>query len=320
MWLLKNRLLGETPKQTHPELDVQTSRLPFHSCKRLDEEHQYLADPLGALADFKIILEKARWQIVRELSRKKLDSMGAKLSTASSPLRAYGNRHLGTLMRCRQAWGFVGKCFDPISFECTDFRGLSQIIASLTRENFAEREAETGNHPLDTYRERQCYGKMQAWASTMARQEAHALPFALLLMKTAIFWKTKMNRVEGYVIFSVRLFKHAPKVQGITTTKILLRYVQKVPDDIRWIIDQDEFDELMTCKKEPALVADGIPYSFLADVREGWVRGFCLVHANMCWKVVLFLSFLPKVALSLFPNPPTLTTEGLLDHRRLYAR
>ena len=43
-------------------------------------------------------------------------------------------------MRCCEAWDPLGKCFDPTSFEWR-----SQIIASLTRENLAEREAEIGN-------------------------------------------------------------------------------------------------------------------------------------------------------------------------------
>ena len=45
-------------------------------------------------------------------------------------------------MRCCEAWKPVGKCFDSISFECTDFQELSQINANLTRESLAEREAE----------------------------------------------------------------------------------------------------------------------------------------------------------------------------------
>ena len=57
-------------------------------------------------------------------------------------------------MRYWEAWEPVGKCFDPISFECTYFRGLCQIIANLTREGLAEREAD----PLDTDGERQCAG------------------------------------------------------------------------------------------------------------------------------------------------------------------
>ena len=48
-------------------------------------------------------------------------------------------------MRCCEAWEPVGKCFDPMSFECIAFHGLGQIIASLTRENLAEREAGIGD-------------------------------------------------------------------------------------------------------------------------------------------------------------------------------
>ena len=50
-------------------------------------------------------------------------------------------------MRCCEAWKPVGKCFDPISLECIDFQRQSSIIANLTRENLAEREAEITNLP-----------------------------------------------------------------------------------------------------------------------------------------------------------------------------
>ena len=49
--------------------------------------------------------------------------------------------HLGTLMRCCEAWKLIEDCFDPISFQSVEFQRLSQIIASLTRENLTEREA-----------------------------------------------------------------------------------------------------------------------------------------------------------------------------------
>ena len=39
----------------------------------------------------------------------------------------------------------VEDCFDTSSFECVDFQRLSQIIANLTRETLAEREAEITN-------------------------------------------------------------------------------------------------------------------------------------------------------------------------------
>ena len=88
---------------------------------------------LGALADFKAIIEKAKGQTVRELSRETPDSLGAKLLTASTALRAYRNRHLGMLVRCCEAWEPAGKCFKPISFECTDFRGLMKVLQNGKR-------------------------------------------------------------------------------------------------------------------------------------------------------------------------------------------
>ena len=50
-------------------------------------------------------------------------------------------------MRCCEAWKPIEICFEPSSFECVDFQKLSQIIANLTRENLAEREAEITNLP-----------------------------------------------------------------------------------------------------------------------------------------------------------------------------
>ena len=74
-------------------------------------------------------------------------SPGAKLLIAATAMRAFRNRHLGTLVRCCAAWEPVGQCFDEITFERTKFHGLSQIIASLTRENIAERDAAVHNLP-----------------------------------------------------------------------------------------------------------------------------------------------------------------------------
>ena len=125
----KNRQFGAT---------VQTSVF-CSTLKQISDDHQYLDDPFAALADFKITLEKARKRTVHELLRKTPSSLGAKLLTDSTALRAHRNRHLGTLMYCCEAWEPVGKCFDQNSFECTDFHGLSQILASLTRERITER-------------------------------------------------------------------------------------------------------------------------------------------------------------------------------------
>ena len=40
----------------------------------------------------------------------------------------------------------------------------------------------------------------------------------------------------------------------------ILRYVQQAPDDIRWTIDQAEFDDLLALKKDSAPGPDRIPY------------------------------------------------------------
>ena len=47
----------------------------------------------------KLLLKKAKKQTIRELSRKTPDSIRTKLLIASTALRAYRKRHLGTLMR-----------------------------------------------------------------------------------------------------------------------------------------------------------------------------------------------------------------------------
>ena len=136
-----------TAAQTHSQLDVQTSRFLLPFCNDLTKDHCFSTDPFGALTEFKVLLEKAKRLTIRELSRKTPDSSGAKLFIACTALRAYRNRHLGTLMRCCEGWKPIENCFEPTSFECVDFQRLCQIIANLARENLAEREAEITNLP-----------------------------------------------------------------------------------------------------------------------------------------------------------------------------
>ena len=222
--------------------------------KRLDDQHQYPVDPFGALADFKTILEKAKRQTDRELSRKTPHSLGAKLLTASTVLRAYRNRHLGTFMRCCEEWEPVRKCFDPIFFECIDFHGLSQTIASLTRENLAEREAEMGNLPWTQTEKDNALAKcrlgLRAWRAKKPMVCLHALleNEDESGRRLCEHWSTIFQaRAEG------------PRHHQYEN---ILRYVQKATDDIRWESDRNEFDELMATNKESAPGPDGIPYSF----------------------------------------------------------
>ena len=69
-----------------------------------------------------------------------------------------------------------------------------------------------------------------------------------------------MNQVEGYDFLGT-ISKHAPKVEGITNVRISC-VIFKSADDIRWVIDRNEFDELMNSVKESAPSPGGIWYSF----------------------------------------------------------
>ena len=166
LWLRRENLENRTIPSDHAAVRLviqkptnrvqQGKRIPSWMSKhpvfcsllqRPHDDHCFSTDPFGALTEFKVFLEKAKRLTIRELSRKTPDSSGAKLLIACTALRAYRNRHLGTLMRCCKGWKPIENCFDPISFECVDFQRLCQIIANLACENLAEREAEITNLP-----------------------------------------------------------------------------------------------------------------------------------------------------------------------------
>ena len=164
-------------------------------------------------------------------------------------------------MRCCEAWEPVGKCFESISFKCIDFHGLSQIIASLTRENLAEREAEMGNLPWAQTETDNALSKcrlgLRAWSAkkpmlclhAVTDEDGHPLENEDESGKRLCeYWGT---------IFQARA--EDPRHHQYEN---ILRYVQKAPYDIRWVIDKNEIDELMATKKESVLGPDGVPYSF----------------------------------------------------------
>ena len=134
--------------------------------QQLHDDHRFSPDPFCALAEFKVLLHEAKKMTKLALSRQTPDCIGAKLLITSTVLRAYRNRHLGTLMRCCEAWKPVEDCFDTLSFECIDFQRLTQIIANLTRESLAEREAEITNLPWT--QKKHCFSQMQRWTTRLA--------------------------------------------------------------------------------------------------------------------------------------------------------
>ena len=85
--------------------------------QQLHDNHRFFTDPFRALAEFKVFLHKAKKMTKRELSKQTPDCIGTKHWITSTALRANRNRHLGTLMRCCEAWNPVDHCFETFSFE-----------------------------------------------------------------------------------------------------------------------------------------------------------------------------------------------------------
>ena len=197
---------------------------------------------------------------------------------------------------------------DQCSFECIDFHGLSQIIASLTRERITEREAEICNFPwtqTENYNAlAKCRLGLRAWRTkkpmlclhAVTDEDGHPLENEDKSgRRLCEYWSTIFQaRSEGE--------RHHHK-------ETILRYVQKDPDDIRWEIDKNEFDESWP-QRNPLLTLMGFRIAS-TGVREAWVCSFSSTHTNMFWRVALSLRYLPRAEMSLSPSPPTSTTmEG----------
>ena len=190
------------------------------------------------------------------------DCIGAKLLITSTALRAYRNRHLGTLMRSCEAWKPIEDCFDTLFFECIDFQRRSHIFASLTRENLATPETEVSSLPC-TRTEKdialaRCRNSQRAWRkkkpvltlSAVTDEERHPLENEDESdIRLCEYWGTMFQvRQEG-----PRHLHHEE----------ILRFVQQAPDDITWTLDQAEFDDLLSSKKDSASGPDGIPLWYL---------------------------------------------------------
>ena len=229
--------------------------------KQISDDHQCPDAPFVGLADFKAVLEKARKRTLLELRRKTQGSLEAKLLNASTALRAYRNRHLGTLNHCCEAWEPVGKCFDQCSFEYTDFHGLSQIIESLTRDGIAEREGEICN-PWTQTEKRQCLGEVQARSSRLALQEANALSPRGLPMKTVTFWEMKTSRAGGYVNIGARSLRRVSKASGTIAMRLSCDTFRRLVTTYGGILtEMNLMNSWPKKKKESAPGPDAVPES-----------------------------------------------------------
>ena len=138
-------------------------------------------------------------------------------------------------------------------------QGLSQIVANLTRESVAEREADIKNLPwTQTEKDNplaRCRIELCAWRvkksmlylNAVTDEDSHPLENEDESgRRLCEYWGSIFQaRVEG------------PKHHQYEN---ILRYVQKAPDDIRWTFDLTEFDELIALKKNSVLGLHGIPY------------------------------------------------------------
>ena len=127
------------------------SRMSKHSIfcsllQQLDDDHRFTTDPFCALAEF-VLRENVKKQTIRERSRKTPDTVSDRNLNRSycfACLQKYTFWDTHAMLWGMEAyWRLLWSEF----FECVDFQSLSQIIANLTRENRAEREAEITNLP-----------------------------------------------------------------------------------------------------------------------------------------------------------------------------
>ena len=139
------------------------------------------------------------------------------------------------------------------SVECVDFQRLSQIIANLACEILAEREAKITNL-LWTQTEKdtafgRCRGgreKPMSSLSAVTDEEGHPLENEDESgRRLCECWGTIFQERVG----GPRHHQHED----------ILRNVRQTPDDIRWTIDQTEFDDLRDLKKDSAPGPDGFP-------------------------------------------------------------
>ena len=245
--------------QANPELDGQTSCFLY-------------CEPFAALAYFKLIIEKARKQAHHELQRNTPGSPSAKFLSAATAIRAYKNRHLGKLMRRCAAWEPFGKCFDQCSFECVDFHGLSQIIASLTRERITEREAAAYNLPYADEK-RQRLGPMQTHPASMGSKK----PILCLHAVTDEDGHPLEDEDESGMRLCTywdKIFESRNEDERHPAHETILENVQKDPGYIQGEIDKRKFDEMIDTKKESP---------------RSWTRWYSILSVQVCGWIGLSL-------------------------------
>ena len=138
--------------------------------------------------------------------------------------------------------------------------GLSQIFASLTRENIAELEAAVHNL-FWTQTEKD---NVLARSRLSLRAWVHKKPMLCLHAPTddegrPIDDEDKSGR--RLCAYWGRIFEARVNDERHNEYETILDYVQKAPEDIQWIKVKQELDEMLATEKESAPGPDGIPKS-----------------------------------------------------------
>ena len=216
----------------------------------------------------KFLLEKAKKLTIRELARKTPDSIGAKLLIASTASCVPTEIDiLGHLCDVVKHGSLCADCFDPISFECAYFE--KRLVTISDHRYSAENPFRALTEFSLGHRQRKTLHWPDAELDNVPGVTRNPCFVSVLsLMKTVIPWKTKINQEEGFVSIGDTIFQ--ARVEGPTHHQYedILRYVQKAPGDIHWLIDRTEFDELIAMKKDSAPSPDGIPYGAFRCARR----------------------------------------------------
>ena len=150
---------------------AKTSCLFVLILKQISDDHQYPDEPFAVLADFKLIIEKAKRRAHHEHMRSTLGSPSTKLFDCCYCHGGFREQTSGNIDALLRGLGNLSAYASTNAlFECVDFHGLSQIIASLTRASIAEREAAAHNVPWTQTEKRQRLGQMQTQLASMGFQ------------------------------------------------------------------------------------------------------------------------------------------------------
>ena len=155
-------------------------------------------------------------------------------------------------MQCCEAWELVWKCFHEHSFECIDFHGLIQIIASFTRERPSEREAEI-SHLHWTQRE-----KDSALAMSRLGLRAWRSKKPMLFLHAVTENEDESGRSAKY---GARFSKHAPQARGTIAMRLSCDTSRKHLTTFALKLTRTSLMSSWPQKKESAPGPAGIPHS-----------------------------------------------------------